>query len=89
MGRKYQLEASRRSRSKWAPGPPPAPRVQLERLGPQRQANTSVAHLAKLTASDAIGVGNGFGRPVAISGDTIIAGAMWDDHSGEIDAGSS
>jgi hypothetical protein len=42
----------------------------------------------KLTASDAA-EGDGFGISVAVSGDTAVIGAFYDDHAGGSDAGSA
>lgn len=43
---------------------------------------------AKLIASDGAG-GDTFGLQVAISGDTIVVGARWDDVGGRVDQGSA
>ena len=43
---------------------------------------------AKLTASDGV-VGDRFGWSVAISGETIVVGAMWDDVDANVDQGSA
>jgi hypothetical protein len=51
-------------------------------------AETPWAQQAKLVPGDP-GAKYYFGRPVAISGDTILAGAYADDHSGLQDAGSA
>ncbi|MCA8911334.1 MAG: cadherin-like domain-containing protein [Planctomycetes bacterium] len=49
---------------------------------------TTWSEQARLTASDAADF-DGFGWSVAVSGDTLVAGAIGDDHSGYSDAGSA
>ncbi len=49
---------------------------------------TTWTQQAKLTASDAA-AGDQFGSSVALSGDTALIGAIYDDHSGKDNAGSA
>jgi len=53
-----------------------------------RDGAASWGEVAELSASDAA-AGDYFGIAVSISGSTAVAGAMWDDHSGHVDAGSA
>ena len=52
----------------------------------RRRLSGDYQELAKLTAADAAS-GDQFGYSVAIDGNTVVAGAHWDDNSGS-DSGS-
>src|SRR4051812_45389779 len=52
------------------------------------QGQCSWQEIAKIVASDAAEHDN-FGDSVALSGDTAVVGAAWDDHAGGINAGSA
>ncbi|MBK8430871.1 MAG: FG-GAP repeat protein [Chloroflexi bacterium] len=52
------------------------------------EAMTALTEQAKLTASDAAANDN-FGVSVAVSGDTAVIGAYWDNNDGGIDSGSA
>ena len=60
-------------------------------LGIGQVAVVAPAAEVKLTASDAEKkqLSDHFGTSVSISGDTAIVGAHWDEHTGEIEAGSA
>ncbi len=69
-------------------------------VGPQSQSGSAYVferdqggadnwgQVKKLTASDAA-ASDLFGWSVAISGDHLVVGAYWDDHSGSVNAGSA